>query len=52
VGYSLSPLRGGGSTKVDALMTLCGDLEARLTDAADTRRALLELTLHEALATA
>ncbi len=32
-------------------MALCDDLETRLTDAADTRRAPLEATLHEALAT-
>ena len=36
--------------KVDELMALCDDLEASLTDAADTRHALLEATLHEALA--
>ena len=37
--------------KVDELMTLCDELETRLIDAADTRRALLEATLHEAIAT-
>ena len=36
--------------KVDELMALCDDPGARLTDAADTRRALLEAMLHEALA--
>ena len=36
--------------KIDELMALCDNLEARLTDAADTRHALLEATLNEALA--
>jgi restriction endonuclease S subunit len=36
--------------KVDELMALCDELEARLTTASATRRQLLEATLHEALA--
>ena len=36
--------------KVDELTALCDDLETRLTDAADTRHALLQATLSEALA--
>jgi len=31
-------------------MAICDELEARLTDAADTRHALLQATLNEALA--
>jgi type I restriction enzyme, S subunit len=36
-------------SKVDELMALCDELEARLTTTATTRRQLLEATLHEAL---
>ena len=35
--------------KVNELMALCDELEARLTTTATTRRQLLESTLHEAL---
>jgi type I restriction enzyme S subunit len=35
--------------KVDELMALCDELEARLTITATTRRQLLEATIHEAL---
>jgi type I restriction enzyme S subunit len=35
--------------KVDGLMALCGEMEARLTTTATTRRQLLEATLSEAL---
>jgi type I restriction enzyme S subunit len=35
--------------KVDELMALCDELEARLTTTATARRQLLEATLHEAL---
>ncbi len=35
--------------KVDELMALCDELEARLTTTAITRRQLLEVSLHEAL---
>jgi type I restriction enzyme S subunit len=36
--------------RVDELLAVCDELEARLAAATDTRRALLEATLHEALA--
>ncbi|MBV8705836.1 MAG: restriction endonuclease subunit S, partial [Acidobacteriaceae bacterium] len=36
--------------KVDELMKLCDALEAQLTAVTNTRRTLLEATLHEALA--
>jgi len=36
--------------KVDELMSLCDELETRLTTSATTRRQLLEATLHEELA--
>jgi hypothetical protein len=36
--------------KVDELMAVCDELEGQLTTAISTRRALLEATLHEALA--
>jgi type I restriction enzyme S subunit len=36
--------------KVDELMALCNDLEARITEAGNTRRQLLEATLSEAIA--
>ncbi len=35
--------------KVDELMAVCDELETRVTDAAATRRGLLEATLQEAL---
>ena len=35
--------------KVDELMMLCDELEARITNTSTTRRQLLEATLHEAL---
>ena len=35
--------------KVDELMTLCNELEVRLTEGATTRHQFLEATLHEAL---
>ena len=35
--------------KVNELMALCDELEAKLTNTATTRRQLLETTLHEAL---
>jgi type I restriction enzyme S subunit len=36
-------------TKVDELMSLCDELETKLTTTVTTRRHLLEATLHEAL---
>jgi type I restriction enzyme S subunit len=36
-------------TKVDELMALCNELEARITATLTTRRKLLEVTLHEAI---
>jgi type I restriction enzyme S subunit len=36
--------------KADELLAVCDELEARLTTATNTRRALLEATLQEALA--